>query len=209
MNFTSRKASATASVRTILLAVAVGAAMTTAAVAQQKPAAPGGQKILVLNRQAILQLSKAGLDIGRQVNAYRQQIRGQLQAQAGSLQAEQRSIQQQLAILSPAAKKQKVDAFEAKVRSLQAKEQTIDAKAQVAVAKANQQIAGALGPILNGIMQERGATIMLDRQVIVMATNSDMDVTNLAIQRLNQKMPGVKVDFVNAQVPNQGKPAGQ
>jgi len=209
MNLKSRKIPAVVAARTIILAVILGGAMTTAAAAQQKPAAPAGQRIVVLNRQAILQLSKAGVDVGRQVNAYRQQIRGQLQSQAQQLQVEQKAIQQQLAILSPAAKKQKVDAFEAKVRALQAREQTIDAKAQVAVQKANQQIAGALGPILNGIMQEKGASLMLDRQVIVMATSSDMDVTNLAIQRLNQKLPTVKVDFVNVQLPNQGKPAGQ
>lgn len=53
----------------------------------------------------------------------------------------------------------------------------------------------ALGPILQGIMAERGANLLLDRGAIVMGTG-DFDVTRLAVQRLDQKMSTVKVNLV-------------
>ena len=52
----------------------------------------------------------------------------------------------------------------------------------------------ALGPILKGIMLERGANMLLDRNAVILST-VDVDVTQTAIQRLNQKMPTVKVNL--------------
>jgi outer membrane protein len=43
-------------------------------------------------------------------------------------------------------------------------------------------------------MKERGATILLDRSSILLAPNS-IDVTQLVIQRLDMKMPTVKVEL--------------
>ena len=61
--------------------------------------------------------------------------------------------------------------------------------------KARQQVEQALGPILQGIMAERGANLLLDRNSVVLGT-VDVDITGLAVQRLNQKMPSLKVDLV-------------
>jgi hypothetical protein len=54
----------------------------------------------------------------------------------------------------------------------------------------------ALGPILQGIMKERGANLLLDRSAVVLGTDSTIDITGVAVQRLNQKMPSLKVDLV-------------
>ncbi len=61
--------------------------------------------------------------------------------------------------------------------------------------KARGQVEQALGPILQGIMTERGANLLLDRNAVVLGT-VDVDITGLAVQRLNQKMPTVKVELV-------------
>jgi len=50
------------------------------------------------------------------------------------------------------------------------------------------------GPIVQGLMQERGANLMIDRQAIVIGAPG-LDITQIAIQRLNQKMPTVKVQL--------------
>jgi len=54
----------------------------------------------------------------------------------------------------------------------------------------------ALGPVLQGIMVERGANLLLDRNAVVMGTDPAVDVTALAVQRLDQKMPSIKVELV-------------
>jgi len=43
-------------------------------------------------------------------------------------------------------------------------------------------------------MAERGANMLIDRNAVVMST-VDIDVTQTAIQRLNQKLPQVKVNL--------------
>ena len=67
-------------------------------------------------------------------------------------------------------------------------------RSTVAAAFAKRQIEQALGPILTGIMKERGATILLDRSSVLLAPNS-IDVTQLVTQRLDMKMPSVKVEL--------------
>ena len=41
-------------------------------------------------------------------------------------------------------------------------------------------------------MAERGANLLLDRNAVVLGT-VDVDITGVAIARLNQKLPAVKV----------------
>jgi outer membrane protein len=209
MKIHSGKVRATLVAKTLLLAISFGAALTTAAIAQAKPPAPaGGLRILVLNRDAILQGSKVGQDIIRQVNQYTQQARAQFQGQEQALQSEGRALQQQVAILSPAAKKQKIAGFEAKERALQQQVQVRQNQIQGGVFKARQQVEQALGPILQGIMQERGAALLLDRQIVLLST-VDVDITGVAIQRLNQRLGTVKVNLVAMPTPQQGKPPGR
>jgi len=210
MTIKSGKTRAASVARAILLAAAIGSVTATAAMAQQKPAPAGGAglRILVLNRDAILQGSKVGQDIIKQVNQYTAQARAQFQGQEQALQNEARALQQQAGILSPAAKKQKVAALEAKGRALQQQVQVRQNQIQGGVFKARQQVEQALGPILQGIMQERGAALLIDRQIVLLST-VDVDITGVAVQRLNQRLSTVKVNLVSMPTQPQGKPPGK
>jgi hypothetical protein len=52
-----------------------------------------------------------------------------------------------------------------------------------------------LGPILQQIIKDRGANLVLDKQAVVYANAGGFDITGDAINRLNQKMPGFKVNM--------------
>ena len=84
--------------------------------------------------------------------------------------ARARALQQQVAILAPAVKKQKIAAFEKKQKAFQAKVQTRQEEIQGGVMQARQDVEKALGPILQGIMAERGANLLMDRSAIVLGT---------------------------------------
>jgi outer membrane protein len=169
------------------------------AMAQPKPAAPGAgtpvPKILVVNRDLILRLSKVGQDIVRQVNGYTVAAEKEFKGQGDQLRKDGEALQQQLAILAPDVKAKKIADFQNRERSLQAKVEARQQQIQGGVIQARQQMEVALGPILQGIMAERGANLLLDRGAIVMGTG-DFDVTRLAVQRLDQKMSTVKVNLV-------------
>jgi len=192
-----------ATLAAVSLAVALGGTQSLAqAAAPNKPSAPATgavpvPRIIVVDRSAILRASSVGQDIVRQVNTYTQAAEKEFKSQQDALQKESQTLQQQVAILAPDVRAQKIKAFQAKEAAFKQKVEARQSLIQGGVLKARQQVEGALGPILQGIMQQRGANILLDRAAIVLGM-VDIDVTQLTIQRLNQKLPTVKVQLVNA-----------
>lgn len=195
--------------RCAAFAAAASAVVLTAGFAQaQAPAppkphaaAPGAPlpapQIIVVDRQAILRASKVGQDIVRQVNAMTASAETEFRAENDALQRELQALQQQVAILAPDVRAQKIKAFQMKEQSFKAKVEARQSLIQGGVMKARQQVEGALGPILQGIMQERGANLLIDRAAVVLGM-VDIDITRLTIQRLDQKLPSVKVQLVSA-----------
>ena len=172
--------------------------MTSSALADPPPAGPKptpNPKILVIDRAAILRGSVVGQNIMKQVQALTIQAENGLKAKDAALRAEGTALQQQLAILAPGVKAAKIKAFEAKQAALQGEVQRQQGLIQGGVLVARQTVEKALGPILSKIMQERGANLLLDRNAVVLGT-VDVDVTGLAITRLNQSLPTVKVNLV-------------
>jgi Skp family chaperone for outer membrane proteins len=178
-------------------AVAQAPALNKPRAAVQATGAVPAPKIIVVDRQAILRASSVGQDIVRQVNAYTLSAEKEFKAQQDALQKESQTLQQQVAILAPDVRAQKIKAFQAKEAAFKQKVEARQSLIQGGVMKARQQVEAALGPILQGIMQQRGANILLDRAAIVLGM-VDIDVTQLTIERLNQKLPSVKVQLVSA-----------
>ena len=175
--------------RSLLLALAF-AGLSTSAVAD-----PPQPKIVVLDRAAIMQFSKAGQDIAKQMQTYSAQAKADLQGQGRALENEERSLQQQVAILAPDVKAKKIAAFTAKQQALQAEVGKKDAQMRYAFGLARQQMEAKLGPILQGLVKSHGANMVLDKQAVVFATQGGFDITGDAINQLNQQLPTVKVNF--------------
>jgi outer membrane protein len=182
----------------ILLTLAFLAASTWPALAANPPPPPQ-LKILLIDRAAILRFSKAGQDVARQIEAYATQAKAEIAGEQKALQAEAQKLQQDVAILAPDAKAKKVAEFDAKQAAMQANAQKKEEMIQGGTMKAQQAIAQTLEPILQALMQQRGANIILDKNAVVYASPQAVaafDITAPAIQQLNQKLPSVKVELV-------------
>ena len=188
--------------RTVLKLAFAGLALL--AIAAPAMADPPQPKIVVLDRAAILQFSKVGQDIARQMQTYANQAKADLSAQGRSLQNEGRTLQQQVAILAPDLKEKRVEAFRAKEQALQGAAQRKDEQLKAGFAQARQTMEQTLGPILQQLVKERGANLVLDKQAVVFANSAGFDITGEAINRLNQKLPALKV---NLNVPPPAAPA--
>ena len=106
------------------------------------------------------------------------------------------NLQQQVAILAPDLKAKKLAEFQAREQSLQSEVQRKDEQMRVAYAQAQQTMEAKLGPILQQIVKERGANLVLDKQAIVFAPQSGgFDITGDCIKRLDQQMPALKLNF--------------
>ncbi len=172
----------------------LGQAHAAPAPAPQQANVPA-PKILVIDRQALLQRSKVGQDIERQVQNLTKSAEAELKGEGESLRKERQTLDQQVAILAPDVRQQKLKAFDAKAGAFQKKVQTRQIQIKYGVALAQRQVENAAGPIVQALMQERGANLLIDRQAIVFGAPG-LDVTQAAIQRLDQKLPSVKVQLV-------------
>jgi Skp family chaperone for outer membrane proteins len=163
------------------------------------PSAPPAPQphIVVIDRQALLQFSKAGQDIGRQYTALTNSAKAEFAGRTKALQAEQAALQQQIAILSADAKAKKVADFEAKERALESDAQRRQTQIQYGMAQAQNAMAQALQPIVAQLVQERGANMVLDKTVVVYANSPAFDITKDAITRLDGKLTTIKVSLVN------------
>jgi outer membrane protein len=193
--------------RNIAVAAALAAMLSVggALAAPPPPAKPGGAppsagavpapKILVIDRNIIIRVSKAGQDIVKQASNYMASAQKEFRTEGESLQKEGRALQQQVAILAPDVKAKKIRDFQSKQAAFERKVEARQGLIQGGVFKARQQMEQALGPILQGIMQERGANLLFDRSSIVLGT-VNIDITGTAVQRLDKKLPTVKVQLV-------------
>jgi len=182
-------------------APAAGGAPAGAASAVQTP------RIIVIDRQQLLQRSAAGKDIFTQTQTLSKQLETQLRTEETALQSEAVQLQQQLAILAADVRAQREKDFSAKQQAFQGRVQQRQAQIQASFNQAARQVEVALDPILQAIMRERGANMVLDRSAVIVAT-SDVDVTPLALQRLDRALPRVKVDLAAAPAaPAAGAPA--
>jgi outer membrane protein len=198
-NFTVSRSAAKATcaiVFTILIGGIAAQAAPAPAPAGAHPAATGtpDPKILVIDRNAILRASKAGQSIVAQLQAFSTSAESEFKAQGEGLRKEGESLRQQIAILAPDVKARKIRDFQAKEAAFQQKVQSRQGEIQGGLYKARQQVEQTLGPVLQGIMSERHANLLLDRSTIVLGT-IDVDITALAVQRLDQKLPTVKVQL--------------
>jgi outer membrane protein len=157
---------------------------------------PPQPKIVVLDRAAIMTFSKAGQDIAKQMQAYSNQAKNELAARGKALQNDGRNLQQQVAILAPDLKAKKLADFQAREQALQGEVQRKDEQMRVAYAQAQQTMEQKLGPILQQIVKERGANLVIDKQAVVFATAAGgFDITGDCIKRLDQQMPALKLNF--------------
>lgn len=178
-------------------------APTAAPVAQNGPPAP---RIIVIDRNYILQRSSAGQDILNQTQNLSKAAEAEFKNTETQLQAEANKLQQDLAIAAPDVRDAKEKEFTAKQQAFQSKVAQRQAEIQAGFQKSAHEIEVALEPILKGIMAERGANMVFDRSAVILST-VDVDVTPAAVQRLNKALPHVKVELVPTAAPAPAAPA--
>ncbi len=181
--------------------LAVAAMVLTAATVAPSAlaAAPGtgaapAARILIVDIRRAVAMSKVGQSIQGQVDGLKKQAQSQLNSEAEGLKREKAQLDAETAIMNASVKAQKENAWKARAMAFEKKVQERGGLIQGGMIKANAQVEDALGPILQGVMQERQATVLLDRASVLLAPNA-IDVTAVVVQRLDMKMPAVKVEL--------------
>ena len=209
MTTTRARWAAVAAVAVTLTLVATGAS------AQPKPAAPAvapagpvpGAVVLIMDRASVLSQSAVGKDMGAQMQALIKKMQTDFGPEDKQLQTDVQTLQKQAATLAPEARQKKIAEIEARRATFQKKVEARQAALQMGAMNARGQIEKAISPILQAVMRERGANLLVDRGLVVIGSPS-LDITSVVIQRLNTTLPKVTITPVAPPAAPAGKPNG-
>ena len=162
--------------------------LASGAFAQTAPAI-----ILVVDTVRIQEQSVAAKSVQTQIRDFQTKLQAQAKATQDRLKAEEVGLKQQQTLLAPEQFDVKRREFEAKVGEEQRKFQQVQQEYDVAIRNAQSTLLKALQPILKELMTEKGANMLLDGRM-VMTSSDSLDVTAAAIERLNKKVPSIKVE---------------
>jgi Skp family chaperone for outer membrane proteins len=166
------------------------------------PLLPAAQNltVMVVDAQALLQESKAAKMVRAQIEQKRSEYAKEINQQEEMLRSERDSLQRQQTSLSPEALNKKGREFQQKLneldRSVQAKRQALEKSNNDALSKIQQQML----KIIADIAKEHKANLVLQRTELVLFDRA-FDVTDEAMQKLDEQMPVLTVNFVNPQPP--------
>ncbi|HEY9554321.1 OmpH family outer membrane protein [Allosphingosinicella sp.] len=188
------------------------AALATAIPASAPAQRLGGAVIAVVDVEQVMAQCTACVAARTQLQQQLQQAEGRAQQLSQPLETEAQSIQQALAALGgkqpDAALTQRIQALQTKQNSARQELGGRQRTLQSTEAHVNQQIAARLGPIINQVMQTRGATVVLNKGN-TLAASASIDVTNDVLAQLNQQLPSVSVTPLPQQQTQQQQPQGR
>jgi Skp family chaperone for outer membrane proteins len=148
--------------------------------------------ILFLDRGTVLRKSAVGVDMYKQVEALAKKMETDYAPENKKIQTDIQNLQAQADVLSPQARQTKVKELETRRQALQKKVQDRQASIQGGLANSRSVIEKALAPILEKLLTERKANLLLDRGLVVLGA-TELDITNVVIDRLNKSLPKVTV----------------
>lgn len=157
-----------------------------------------GTTVVVIDQAKILRDSAAGKDIQTKIAGIETAMERELQPTADSLNTEGKTIETKTANMTPEAMRADAN-LKTQVTNYARKAQEFNVKRQIAAQeltmterKAVQDFFAALRPVLQEVVNERGAQVMLDRSSVTYADPA-IDVTDLVITKLNAKTPTISV----------------
>ena len=165
-----------------------------------------GTSVVVIDQRKIMRDSRAGKDIQTKMKSIEDQIKRELETTSRSLQSEGQSIETRTqgmtpqAVAADATLKGQVESFYQKAGEFNRTRQIRSRELSITERKAWNEFFKALQPVLQEVVNEKGAQIMLDRSTTVY-TNPALDASDLVISKLDSRQPTINV--VRERLPTQ------
>jgi outer membrane protein len=151
--------------------------------------------VMVVDVQALLQNSKAAKMVRSQIEQKRNEYTREISHDEEMLRAERDALQRQQASMSPETLNKKGREFQQKVNDLdknvQSKRQALEKSNNDALSK----IQETMLKIIADIAKQRKANLVFQRSDLVLF-DQNFDVTDEVLQKLDEQMPTLTVNFV-------------
>lgn len=154
--------------------------------------------VLVVDQSRVLRQSDVGKHIQRQLESIAKQMGTEIKSQRSPLASERDTLVNELKNMSVEALKarpdlqRKAQSLKEKVEKAQMEEAYKQRELQVTEQKALEKVNAKLTTILEGLVKERNADVLLDRSMVIYSGKS-VDVTDVVLSRLNSQMRSVSV----------------
>ncbi|MFQ5562752.1 MAG: OmpH family outer membrane protein [Parvularculaceae bacterium] len=165
----------------------------SAAQAQQSAKAP---VILIINQAQVLAQSKAGQSIQPQLAKLEEEANKELNAEVEKVLKESEDLKKQKDLMAEDVWLEKAKQVAVKQNNLPVLRDVKVRELSLSEQQALGKISEAMKPILKEIVENRGATLLLDRSAVMYAS-IDTDITQEVIAELDKKLKSVEVEKVS------------
>lgn len=179
-----------AAVLAIGLSAMAGSATVSTAMAQD------GAVILIVNQAQIFGQSKAGQSMVPQLQKLQEDYNKELNTEVEKIVKEGEDLQKQRGLMAEDVWTEKAKQVAIKQNNLPTLREVKVRELQISENQARGKVTEALLPILEKIVKDRGATLLLDRSAVMYAA-TDNDITKEVITELDKKLKSVKVEKVS------------
>lgn len=179
-------------------ALASAAVLFSTAIVAAPDAAAQNSEVVVIDQARIMRDSAGGQDIIRKVGQIETTIQSELTPEANALQQQGESLEARTANMSmeaigaDEALRTEVEAYAQRAQQFNRNRQVAAAELQATERAAWARFYQALEPVLEQVVTETGANVMLDASQAVWSSES-VDVTQSVITKMNAAMPTVEV----------------
>ena len=150
--------------------------------------------LAVVDFRGVLAKSEAARNIRSAVDEKRRELRKYFLEVENSLRDEQKDLSKKRSIVTAEAFEQRARNLKEKAQSAQKLAQTSNQKLKKSFDQAMDKVQKELLRIVAEVAEESGVGVVLFRSAIVIAVKK-LDISKEVLQRLNKKLPEVKVRF--------------
>ena len=150
--------------------------------------------LAVVDFRGVLSKSEAARNIRSVVDEKRQELRKYFLEVENSLRDEQKDLSKKRSIVTAEAFEKRARKLKEKAQSAQKLAQTSNQKLKKSFDQAMDKVQKELLKIVAEVAEETGVGVVLFRSAIVIAVKK-LDISKEVLQRLNRKLPEVKVRF--------------
>ena len=149
----------------------------------------------VIDMQRIMRELAVVKDVNAQIKIFEEKINTELTSEENKLKDERKQIERQKTLVTPEAYSEKQAAFNRKAAEFRRVVQEKNRRLQLSRIKALDEIRAQMLPIVRKVMDDYGATLVVDVQEVLYA-EKPLEITDNVIERLNKDLKKIKVELV-------------
>ncbi|MEM9580308.1 MAG: OmpH family outer membrane protein [Pseudomonadota bacterium] len=143
--------------------------------------------VITIEAEQLFAATQFGQRVAKELEARGTQLAAENRRIEADLEKEEGEITAKRAVLEPEAFRNLADAFDARVQQVRAEQDEKARELARASDQAQFEFLQAIAPILEIMMNERGASVILDRRAVFLSADAS-DITQQAIARIDAEL---------------------